>query len=70
MTVASVAEKTSETILTADVTITVASSDVLAITGDDLLALWLVLALLLLLAGAGLMLHRLRKQQTVTSTSV
>lgn len=70
VTVASVAEKTSETILTADVTITVASSDVLAITGDDLLALWLVLALLLLLAGAGLMLHRLRKQQTVTSTSV
>lgn len=62
VTVDSAAEKTPESILSDAATVTVAAADPLAITGGDIAALWILLALLLALTGAALLLRRQRER--------
>ena len=61
VTVDSAAEKTPESMLSDSATMNVGAADPLPITGGDMAALWVLLALLLLLGGTAAVLHARRK---------
>lgn len=65
VTVDSSAELTPDSQLSDSATVTVLAADSLVVTGADFAALWLVLALLLVLVGTALLLRRLREREAL-----